>query len=99
MRVTKLVVSATRKVPSPVQEFSSLSALVSYEAELGVEDDLAHCTAALQARAEEAVDSHLRKLSASIAARERKDREAERAKKGTELTAAKLIAKHGREPF
>lgn len=95
MLVKRITVSSTRKVPHPIQEFSTLSALVSLDAEVSEGEDYLHCGQTLQAQAEEMVDRHLRRLTSNLAAQYRKDQEAQRAKAGTENTESKLIAKHG----
>ncbi len=95
MVISKITVSASRKIPHPAAEFASLSALVSLDADLEREDDPARCIEVLQERAEESVDRHLRKLSANIQARERIERGAARAKAGTESKIESLISKHG----
>lgn len=95
MQITKITVSASRKVPHPIEEFASLSALVSVEAEVGLGDILEACVYSLQSKAEEYVERHLRKVAVAIAARDRLERAADKAKTATDGKANALAAKHG----
>ena len=82
------------QVPHPTEEFASLSALVSMDAELEREDDPAHAVTQLQGRAEDLVDSHLRRVSANIAARVRLERKTANAQAATANKADALAQKH-----
>jgi hypothetical protein len=95
MRITKITVSASRKVPHPIEEFASLSALVSLEAEMSQEDDAGRCIVKLQGDAEELVEKHLRKVAIAIAARDRLERAAKKAQEATAIKAKALVEKHG----
>ena len=94
MRISKITVSASRKVPHPTEEFASISALVSMDGELEREDDPERVVTALQGRVEDLVDSHLRRVSANIAARVRLERKTANAQAATATKAEALAQKH-----
>lgn len=95
MQITRVTVSAQRKVPHPSIDYANLSALVSLEAVLSPDDSPTKAITHLQESAEGLVEQHLDKLVMSLSARHREDVVSAKARAATEEKAAALAAKHG----
>jgi len=98
MKITRIAVSSQLKIQHPTQEFSTISNLVTLEAQIADTESPAACLQKLQAQADTFNDHHMERRAKAIAERDFNAKAQRRASEATNQKAAKLAEKHG-EPF
>jgi hypothetical protein len=94
MQITRISISSQLKVQHPAQEFSTISNLVTLEAQIGEDESASACLQKLQAQADAFNDAHMERRVKAIADREFNKKASSRAADATNAKAAKLAEKH-----
>lgn len=94
MQITRISVSSQLKVQHPVQEFSTISNLVTLEAQVADDESPSACLQKLQAQADSFNDAHMERRVKVIADREFNKAASRRAADATAEKSAKLAQKH-----
>ncbi len=95
MKITRIAISSQLKVQHPTQEFSTVSNLVTLEAQLDEGESPAACMQKLQAQADSFNDNHMERRIKAIADKDFQAKVSRRASDATTGKAAKLAEKHG----